>query len=42
MRQPWKEKTNRKKPLAEPDLRRVAICLNQLEFERRGKRGQQA
>jgi len=33
---------NRKKPLAEPDSRRGAICLNQLGFERTGKRKQQA
>jgi len=33
---------NRKKPLAEPDSGRAAICLDQLGAERTGKRGQQA
>ena len=31
---------NRKKPLAEPDSGRVAICLDQLGFERTEKRGE--
>jgi len=35
-------KKNRKKVLTEPDLGRVAIFLDQLGFERTGKRGQQA
>ena len=37
-----KAQVNRKQPLAEPDSGTVAICLDQLGFERTIKRGQQA